>query len=83
MFARARPVNADYVATHSTAKISERYFIGHRRLRPSQVAKWQTRNPGWAQQLKKHLRDPATFESVAHEMASAIKNFATTPEQSR
>ena len=67
ILARAKPANAGFVADAVPAKISN-FLIRHRRIDASVLVKWTEANPGWADDLKNAVREPARFEKVVEAM---------------
>jgi hypothetical protein len=72
IFARAKPANATFVANAVPAKISN-FLIKHRGVDALSLLKWCDANPGWTDDLKGALRDPARFEHTVDNLAQAIK----------
>lgn len=72
LFARAKPTNATFVASHLPAKILNQYLFRHRGLMATTFLDWEQENKGWAEALKQSLRSPAAFETAVEEMAAGI-----------
>jgi len=72
IFSRAKPANAPFVAAAVPAKINN-FLTLHRGVDPSALMQWTTANPGWNEDLKDAVRDPARFAHVVSRMAEAIK----------
>lgn len=76
IFARAKPANAHYVIGSVPAKISN-FLISHRGVDAAKMMRWMEKHPGWVDDLKAAVRDPARFEAVVEAMAEAIKGDVT------
>lgn len=72
ILARAKPANAAFVANAVPAKITN-FLVMHRGVDPAALVKWANTHPGWEDDLKNAVRNPARFEQVVAEMAEAIK----------
>lgn len=72
ILARAKPANAAFVEAAVPAKITN-FLVRHRKVNLSGLTKWASANPGWEDDLKQAVRDPARFEQVVGAMADAIK----------
>jgi hypothetical protein len=72
IFARAKPANAVFVANAVPAKITN-FLVKHRGIAVDALLRWAEANPGWVDDLKDAVRDPARFERVVEAMAEAIK----------
>ena len=72
ILARAKPANAAFVAAAVSAKITN-FLVRHRGIDPSSVDQVEQQNPGWEDELKNAVRNPARFEQVVAKMAGAIK----------
>jgi hypothetical protein len=73
-FARAKPMNAAFVAEAAPAKVLNGYLFKRLKLDMDAFLRWEKSNPDWAASIKAALRDPAQFEHVVGEMAAAISS---------
>ena len=69
---RAKPANAAFVAAAVPAKVSN-FLIRHRGVDTGCLLKWTEANPGWADELKAAVRDPARFVRTVEAMAERMK----------
>lgn len=72
ILARAKPANAAFVAAAVPAKITN-FLIRHREVDSSSLMEWTNANPGWEDDLKNAVRNPAQLDQVVAAMAKAIK----------
>jgi hypothetical protein len=72
-FARAKPMNAHFVAEATPAKILNRYLLKHLKLDVSRVLRWQDANPEWAETIKDALRKPDQLVLAVETMVEAIR----------
>lgn len=77
IFARAKPLNATFVAKAVAAKVLNRYLLGHLKLSVDAFTRWQARNSDWADRIEKAVRDPDRFVQVVGEIATAIQQDGT------
>jgi hypothetical protein len=73
-FARAKAMNAAFVAEAAPAKVLNGYLFKRLKLDMDAFLRWEKSNPDWAASIKAALRDPAQFEHVVGEMAAAISS---------
>jgi hypothetical protein len=71
ILARAKPVNAAFIAAAVPAKITN-FLVTRRGVDPVALMNWTKAHPGWEDDLKDAVRDPARFENVVTSMAEAI-----------
>jgi hypothetical protein len=72
ILARAKPANAAFVAAAVPAKITN-FLVTHRGIDYSALIKWTNANPGWEDDLKNAVRNPARFEQVVDAMVKSIR----------
>jgi hypothetical protein len=72
-FARAKPMNAHFVAEATPAKILNAYLLKYLKLDVSGFLRWQTVNPDWAETIKAAIRTPEMLVSVVDAMVEGIR----------
>lgn len=72
ILARAKPANAAFIAAAVPAKIIN-FLVKHRKVDATALLKWTGAHPGWEDDLKNAVRNPAQFKEVVATMAEAIK----------
>lgn len=72
-FARAKPMNAHFVAEATPAKILNGYLLKHLKLDVSGFLRWETANPKWGETIKAALRNPDQLVFTVEMMVEAIR----------